>query len=135
MASWTYVVQANRTARLTRARTLCDFPLLIGEILRRSDLRLRRQSRRRARIRKIRVCFLREGQLRPRRWFDPQRRENRRRPYIGRRRAGPINMALITRKDFFLYRRSVILYPPPSLIPLRILRLASSQTAGGLQPP
>src|SRR5260221_9077301 len=134
MASWTYVVQANRTARLTRARTLCDFPLLIGEILRRSDLRLRRQSRRRARIRKIRVCFLREGQLRPRRWFDPQRRENRRRPYIGRRRAGPINMALITRKDFFLYRRFVVGYPLPPRKPLCVLRLESFTNAGGVPP-
>jgi hypothetical protein len=37
MATWTYVVQANNTSRLTRTRTLCDFALLIGEILRRAD--------------------------------------------------------------------------------------------------
>ena len=48
MASWTYVVQPNSTSRLTRTRTLCDFPLLIGEMLCRSDLCLRaRLSRRR----------------------------------------------------------------------------------------
>jgi hypothetical protein len=57
MASWTYVVQPNDNARLTRVRTLCDFPLLIGEILRRADLRLQRQARRRARIRKIGAAF------------------------------------------------------------------------------
>ena len=57
MALWTYVAQANETSRFTRIRTLCDFPLLIGEILRRSDLRLRRQARRGARIREIGAAF------------------------------------------------------------------------------
>lgn len=57
MASWTYVVQANKTFRIARTRTLCNFPLLIGEILRRADLRLQRQARRRARLRKIGAVF------------------------------------------------------------------------------
>ena len=57
MASWTYVVQTNKTSLLTKTRTLCDFPLLIGEILRRADLRLRRQARHRARLRKIGSVF------------------------------------------------------------------------------
>jgi hypothetical protein len=30
MASWTYVVQPNDNARLTRVRTLCDFPLRLS---------------------------------------------------------------------------------------------------------
>jgi hypothetical protein len=38
MALWTYVAQANQTSHFTRTRTLCDFPILIGEILRRADL-------------------------------------------------------------------------------------------------
>jgi hypothetical protein len=50
-------LQANQTSHFTRTRTLYDFPLLIGEILRRADLRLRRQARRRARIRTIGVAF------------------------------------------------------------------------------
>ena len=57
MALWTYVVQANQTSHFTRTRTLCDFPLLIGEILRQAELRLRRQARRRARVRKIGAAF------------------------------------------------------------------------------
>jgi hypothetical protein len=57
MDSWIYVVQANQTSHFTKTRTLCDFPLLIGEILRRADLRLRRQARRRARVRKIGAAF------------------------------------------------------------------------------
>jgi hypothetical protein len=57
MDSWIYVVQANQTSHFTKTRTLCDFPLLIGEILRRADLRLRRQARRRALVRKIGEAF------------------------------------------------------------------------------
>jgi hypothetical protein len=57
MDSSIYVVQANQTSHFTKTRTLCDFPLLIGEILRRADLRLRRQARRRTRIRKIGAAF------------------------------------------------------------------------------
>jgi hypothetical protein len=38
---------------LGETRTLCDFPLLIGEVLRRADLRLRQRARRKAHIRKI----------------------------------------------------------------------------------
>jgi len=30
MASWTYIVQPNDNARLTRVRTLCDFPLRLS---------------------------------------------------------------------------------------------------------
>lgn len=57
MASWTNVVPAIKTSCPTRIRTLCDFPLLIGEILSRADLRLRRQVKHRARLRKIRAFF------------------------------------------------------------------------------
>jgi len=37
--------------------TVSDFPLLIGEILRRSDLRLQKRARRQARIRKLKEIF------------------------------------------------------------------------------
>ncbi len=57
MALWTYAAQANQISHFTRTRTLCDLPLLIGEILRRADLRLQRQARRRARVRKIGAAF------------------------------------------------------------------------------
>jgi hypothetical protein len=41
----------------TETRTLCDFPLLIGEILRRADIRFRLRAERRARIQKIGALF------------------------------------------------------------------------------
>ncbi len=57
MALWTYVAQANQTSHFTRTRTLCDFPLLIAEILRRGNLRSQGQARRRMLIRKIKATF------------------------------------------------------------------------------
>ena len=57
MALWTYVAQANQTSHFTRTRTLCDFPLLIGEILRRGNLRSQGQARRCTLIRKIKATF------------------------------------------------------------------------------
>jgi hypothetical protein len=44
-------------SHFSKTRTLSDFPLLIGEILRRADLRLQRQARPRARVRKIKATF------------------------------------------------------------------------------
>jgi hypothetical protein len=57
MDSWIYVVPTSQTSDFRKTRTLCDFPLLIGEILRRAELRLQRQARRRARGRKIGAAF------------------------------------------------------------------------------
>ena len=39
--------------RVPTTATLCDYPLLIGEILRRSDLRREKRARQRARIRQL----------------------------------------------------------------------------------
>ena len=53
----------NQSARGNEAHhsstnpTLSDFPLLIGEILRRSDLRLQKRAKRRVRIQKIKGYF------------------------------------------------------------------------------
>ena len=44
MSFWTRGAQANEMARFSATHTLSDFPLLIGEILRRGDLRSRRQA-------------------------------------------------------------------------------------------
>jgi hypothetical protein len=41
----------------TETRTLCDFPLLIGEMLRRADPRSRQRVIRRARFQKFRALF------------------------------------------------------------------------------
>jgi hypothetical protein len=41
----------------TETRTLCDFPLLIGEILRRADCRLRQRAIRQARFQKFLARF------------------------------------------------------------------------------
>jgi hypothetical protein len=41
----------------TETRTLCDFPLLIGEILRRADRRSRQRAMRQARFQKFRALF------------------------------------------------------------------------------
>jgi hypothetical protein len=57
MSSWTHSVQANEMAHFSTTRTLSDFPLLIGEMLRRGDLRSRRRATRRTLIRKIKVTF------------------------------------------------------------------------------
>jgi hypothetical protein len=40
MSSWTHSVQANEMAHFSTTRTLSDFPLLIGEMLRRGNLRI-----------------------------------------------------------------------------------------------
>ena len=42
MSSWTHGAQANEMAHFSTTRTLSDFPLLIGEILRRGNLLLAR---------------------------------------------------------------------------------------------
>ncbi len=57
MSSWTHGALANEMAHFSTTRTLSDFPLLIGEMLRRGDLRSRRQARRRTLIRKIKATF------------------------------------------------------------------------------
>ena len=57
MSSWTHGAQANEMAHFSTTRTLSDFPLLIGEMLRRGNLRSRRQARRRTVIRKIKAIF------------------------------------------------------------------------------
>jgi hypothetical protein len=57
MSSWTHSAQANEMAHFSTTCTLSDFPLLIGEMLRRDDLRSRRQARRRTLIRKIKATF------------------------------------------------------------------------------
>ena len=44
MSSWTHSVQANEMAHFSTTRTLSDFPLLIGELLRRGELRAERQA-------------------------------------------------------------------------------------------
>jgi len=45
--------RGNETCRFS-TRTLSEVPLLIGEILRRGELRLQKRAKREARIRKIR---------------------------------------------------------------------------------
>ena len=57
MSSWTHSVQANEMAHFSTTRTLSDFPLLVGEMLRRGNLRAWRQARRRTLIRKIKATF------------------------------------------------------------------------------
>ena len=57
MSFWTRGAQANEMARFSATHTLSDFPLLIGEILRRGDLRSRRQARRRSLFKKIKGWF------------------------------------------------------------------------------
>jgi len=47
----------NEGYRFSSTATLSDFPLLIGEILRRSDLRVEKRAKRRARIRMIKGIF------------------------------------------------------------------------------
>jgi hypothetical protein len=57
MSSWTHGARANEMSHFSTTRTLSDFPLLIGEMLRRGNLRSRRQARRRTLIRKIEAIF------------------------------------------------------------------------------
>ena len=42
MSSWTHGAQANEMSHFSTTRTLSDFPLLIGEMLRRGNLLLAR---------------------------------------------------------------------------------------------
>jgi hypothetical protein len=57
MSSSIHGKQANEMSHFSKTRTLSDFPLLIGEILRRGNLRLQRQARRHACVRKIKATF------------------------------------------------------------------------------
>jgi len=57
MSSSIHGTQANEMSHFSKTRTLSDFPLLIGEILRRGNLRSRRRARRRTLIRKIKATF------------------------------------------------------------------------------
>ena len=57
MSSWTHGAQATEMSHFSTTRTLSDFPLLIGEMLRRGNLRSRRRARRRTLIQKIKATF------------------------------------------------------------------------------
>jgi hypothetical protein len=57
MSIWTRGGLANEMSRFSATHTLSDFPLLIGEILRRGDLRSRRQARRRSLFKKVKGWF------------------------------------------------------------------------------
>ena len=57
MSSWIHGAQVNELSDFSTTRTLSDFPLLIGEMLRRGNLRSLRQARRRTLIRKIKATF------------------------------------------------------------------------------
>jgi hypothetical protein len=57
MSSWTYRTQGSEMSRFSATRTLNDFPLLIGEILRRGDIRSQRRAKRRLVIREIKAAF------------------------------------------------------------------------------
>jgi hypothetical protein len=55
MFSRTHAARGDETYRFSATYTLSDFPLLIGEILRRSERRLERKARARSLIHKIRA--------------------------------------------------------------------------------
>ncbi len=55
MFSRTHAARGDETHRFSATYTLSDFPLLIGEILRRSERRLERKARARSLIHKIRA--------------------------------------------------------------------------------
>jgi hypothetical protein len=57
MSSWTYRTQGNEMSRFSATCTLSDYPLLIGEILRRGDIRSRRRDKRRLLVRKVKGAF------------------------------------------------------------------------------
>jgi hypothetical protein len=57
MFSRRHVVPGYEPYRFSATRTLSDFPLLIGELLRRGELRAQRQARRRSLIQKFRAVF------------------------------------------------------------------------------
>jgi hypothetical protein len=54
MSSKIHPVRGNENYRFSTTPTLSDFPLLIGEILRRSDRRLEKRARRRSFMKKVR---------------------------------------------------------------------------------
>ena len=55
MSSKTHVAHGDETYRFSATYTLSDFPLLIGEILRRSERRSERKARARSLVHKIRT--------------------------------------------------------------------------------
>jgi CheY-like chemotaxis protein len=57
MISRTQGERSNDAYRFSTTATISDFPLLIGEILRRSDVRFQKRVRRQARIHKIKQIF------------------------------------------------------------------------------
>ncbi len=57
MFSRRHVVPGYEPYRFSATRTLSDFPLLIGELLRRGKLRAERQARRRSLIQKFTAAF------------------------------------------------------------------------------
>jgi hypothetical protein len=57
MFSKNHTVRVNATYRFPDNPTLSDFPLLIGEILRRSDSRLEKKIRHRSQMRTIGLQF------------------------------------------------------------------------------
>jgi hypothetical protein len=58
MFSRTHAVRGNETYRFSATYTLSDFPLLIGEILRRSERRSESKARARSLIQKIKAVFI-----------------------------------------------------------------------------
>ena len=57
MLSRTQIARGNEPYRFSKTSTLSDFPLLIGEMLRRNDLRCEKRGKRRERMRKITGMF------------------------------------------------------------------------------
>lgn len=57
MFSRTHAARGNETNRFSATYTLSDFPLLIGEILRRSERRSEQKARARLLLQKIRAIF------------------------------------------------------------------------------
>jgi hypothetical protein len=53
----THAARGNETTRFSATYTLSDFPLLIGEILRRSERRSEQKARARLLLQKIRAFF------------------------------------------------------------------------------
>jgi hypothetical protein len=52
-----HVVRGSETYRFSTTRTLSDFPLLIGKILRRGELRARQKAQRRGLMEKVGAAF------------------------------------------------------------------------------
>jgi hypothetical protein len=57
MFSRTHAARGNETYRFSATYTLSDFPLLIGEILRRSERRSQQKARARSQVQKVRAMF------------------------------------------------------------------------------